>query len=212
MATTTAFIIVGDPHPNHGGIIPEHMLQLYENSRPAWVLAHLREAGGSQRSTPLAPQPVWIPTVDGMLEDGLLMLVLHIFQPADLVSLADRMFRCDWRRGAELYDEIDKRDLQDLRLGSRHFPLPGKIVITALMHSHILQQVSRVAEYPWEAEVCTWQYARIRPWASVGGKLPDGTAIHFPKGRPFTSWRRRRRQAPQEHRVQGALQDDPPRP
>ena len=35
MATLTPQILVGIPHPNHGGINPSHFLFLSENNRPA---------------------------------------------------------------------------------------------------------------------------------------------------------------------------------
>jgi len=180
----TAFIIVGSSHIYHGGIYPERMLRLHENSRPGWVLPALPSVQALDEPAPA--QTVWIPTVDGMLEDGLLMLVLCIFQPPDLIEKANRMFRCDWKERAELHENIDQTDLVELRELSRQFPLPGKIVVTVLMESHLLRQISRIKDYPWEAEVCTWQYARIRPWGTVEGKLADGTTIRYADGNPFT--------------------------
>lgn len=38
MAAYTAQALVGQAHPNHGGITPTHRLYLSENSRPAWIL------------------------------------------------------------------------------------------------------------------------------------------------------------------------------
>ncbi len=41
MGTHTAQILIGDSHPNHGGIIPSYALFLSENSRAVWILAEL---------------------------------------------------------------------------------------------------------------------------------------------------------------------------
>ena len=38
MATMTAQILVGNPHPYHGGINPTHKIYLSESSRPALIL------------------------------------------------------------------------------------------------------------------------------------------------------------------------------
>lgn len=38
MGTITTIIHVGSGHPNDGGIIPEYVMYLSENSRPVWIL------------------------------------------------------------------------------------------------------------------------------------------------------------------------------
>jgi len=74
MATMTAQILVGRPHTNHDGINPTHYLFLSENSRPAWVLVSQNIFPKEQRDH---SRITWIPTVENMLEDALLMIALH---------------------------------------------------------------------------------------------------------------------------------------
>ena len=47
MASVTAFIIIGDPHPNDNGISPEWLIELWEGSRATLKLKSLT---GSKRS------------------------------------------------------------------------------------------------------------------------------------------------------------------
>lgn len=38
MAATTAHILIGRAHPNDGGLVTVHRIELSEGSRPAWTL------------------------------------------------------------------------------------------------------------------------------------------------------------------------------
>ena len=98
MSTVTASILVGTAHPNHSGIGPTHQLLLTENSRPAWSLYRLHAA---------KPLAVWIPTVEDMLEDGLLMVGLLVLKAADLTAAAVA-FRGEYPDRVVLYDDIDE--------------------------------------------------------------------------------------------------------
>ncbi|MFC1895623.1 hypothetical protein ACFL0Q_03030 [Thermodesulfobacteriota bacterium] len=86
MGTLTAQILVGYPHPNHDGINPTHFLFLSENDRPAWVMVNenVSEEGGSG-----VGRITWIPTIDDMLEDAMLMIALHICKDREIMELAE---------------------------------------------------------------------------------------------------------------------------
>ena len=68
MGSFTAQIIVGQAHPNHGGIIPSYYLFLSENSKPAWLLMSENITSNKDK------QITWFPTVENMLQDALLMI------------------------------------------------------------------------------------------------------------------------------------------
>ena len=98
MATWTAQILVGNSHPNHGGITAGYQLFLSENDRPCWECfpifpPRLGEVLKNEGHT------VWIPPGPGsILECGLLMVALHCFDPMarlpvnkELVSSAKSM-------------------------------------------------------------------------------------------------------------------------
>ncbi len=84
MATFTAHILVGHSHPNHGGISPSHALFLSENSRPTWILIPLGLPGSE--STTGHNSITWVPTVEHMLEDALLMIAVHVLQERSIVE------------------------------------------------------------------------------------------------------------------------------
>ncbi len=109
MATLTAQIIVGRAHPNHGGINPTHYLFFSENDRPAWVLVPENVFG----KRPLEMEKtVWIPTVEHTLEDGLLMIALHILKDREIVNLTEEYFENKGIDRAKLYEDIDKAQLE----------------------------------------------------------------------------------------------------
>jgi hypothetical protein len=76
MAALTAQILAGSPHPRHDGINPAHYLFFSENDRPAWVLVNQNifpeKQSGHSKIT-------WIPTIENMFEDALLMIAIHVF-------------------------------------------------------------------------------------------------------------------------------------
>jgi hypothetical protein len=84
-------MLIGSSHPNHGGIVPTHELHLSENSRPAWLLSPL----GGHRADAIA----WIPTVEDILEDGLLMAGLLAVGDARLREQALRVPKAVFRAG-----------------------------------------------------------------------------------------------------------------
>ncbi|BCS82425.1 hypothetical protein [Anaerocellum diazotrophicum] len=43
MGTVTCSVLVGISHQNYSGIIPEYILNLWENDRPAWVLRKISQ-------------------------------------------------------------------------------------------------------------------------------------------------------------------------
>lgn len=137
MGTYTAFVFFGKEHEFHGGIIPSHMLMLSENDRPAWLLfklpLHLQEG-----FKPLTP--IIIPTLEHMLEDGLLLLGLLALRDGKLCAEAARVFGEGWERLShiELYN-YNLSDVERLRLLNKEAleSSRGKLVIAALAGSSI---------------------------------------------------------------------------
>ena len=95
MASFTAQILIGNGGGyDNEGIIPDSTLFLSENSRPAWVLKYRGR------------KITWIPTLDNMLEDGLLMLAIFVLKDPELVELAQEYFHNKEVNKAALYDDI----------------------------------------------------------------------------------------------------------
>jgi|SRR5450759_6314 len=172
MATFTAQMLIGTPHPNHGGIEPTHFLFLSENSRPAWILLPENVFGlgvGSQKKI------TWIPTVEHMLEDALLMIAIHVIQDETICGLAQKYIKSKDPLWVELYKDIDEQKLVDLHLKCREIPNRYKAVISVLKGSSISNQLSIIEDYHMDVEVCVPTYSRLySQWKGesvVTGKL-----------------------------------------
>ena len=151
MGTMTAQILVGESHPYQGGIIPSHMLFLSENSRPAWTLKPLlfdQDRANDKKEI------VWIPTVDHMLEDALLMIALHIQQDHELIQLAKSLYRNALHARVELYESFDVSQRMQLYEKCRMLSEYPKIIISVFNESTIKDQLQVLNGYQMESEVC----------------------------------------------------------
>ena len=162
MATWTAQILVGNSHPNHGGITAGYQLFLSENDRPCWECFPV-----------FPPRPgevlkneghtVWIPPGPGsILECGLLMVALHCFDPMarqpvnkELVSSAKSMSKnimdkfvdmsiLTDKQFKELYDMAKKIELND----------SDKLIVTVLAGSSITGRLEELKKHKYDFEVC----------------------------------------------------------
>ena len=162
MATWTAQILVGNSHPNHGGITAGYQLFLSENDRPCWECFPV-----------FPPRPgevlkneghtVWIPPGPGsILECGLLMVALHCFDPMarlpvnkELVSSAKSMSKkimdkfvdmsiLTDRQFKELYDMAKKIKIND----------SDKLIVTVLAGSSITGRLEELKKHKYDFEVC----------------------------------------------------------
>ena len=162
MATWTAQILVGNSHPNHGGITAGYQLFLSENDRPCWECfpifpPRLGEVLKNEGHT------VWIPPGPGsILECGLLMVALHCFDPMarlpvnkELVSSAKSMSKkimdkfvdmsiLTDKQFKELYDMAKKIELND----------SDKLIVTVLAGSSITGRLEELKKHKYDFEVC----------------------------------------------------------
>ena len=161
MATWTAQILVGNSHPNHGGITAGYQLFLSENDRPCWECfpifpPRLGEVLKNEGHT------VWIPPGPGsILECGLLMVALHCFDPMarlpvnkELVSSAKSMSKkimdkfvdmsiLTDKQFKELYDMAKKIKIND----------STKLIVTVLAGSSITGQLKELKKHKYNVEV-----------------------------------------------------------
>lgn len=175
MATFTAHILVGHAHPNHGGITPTHQLYLSENSRPAWLLTGSGVRNGAS-ATP-TEMITWIPTLENMLEDALLMIALHIVRDSAVTELAGRAFKSTIPDVVTLYKDIDRQDLDRLYERSRVADFNRKLVLTVLEPSTLIGRLGVLEKYRMDVEVCAPRYSRsYSRWQEemvVRGSLDD---------------------------------------
>jgi hypothetical protein len=159
MATVTASILVGVTHQNHGGILPAHHLLLAENDRPAWRLFAMRSAESAT---------VWVPTVEDMLEDGLLMVGLLAHQDRELMAAAATAFRHAYTGQVAMYDDIEESERRRLYALCRTIGRGTKLVVTVLEDSSLAGQLAVLRHYPFDVEVCPSAYRReYAPWTKT---------------------------------------------
>lgn len=156
MATVTAQLLIGSSHPNHGGIIPSHVIVLTENSRPALTLYSFE----SHRAI-----CTWIPTLENMLEDALLMSSVRASQHKPILRIAPEVLTKGKR--VELYQDLTSEQLFQLYQSNKSFVHHYKIVLTVLEGSHLMPQLDVMRHYNMDLDVCTSIYSK---WYSTWTK------------------------------------------
>jgi len=155
MSTVTAQILIGHPHLYHGGIGPTHYLFLLENSRPVWILVN----ENISRFTRLR-KIRWIPTIEHMLEDALLMIGVHLIKNKELMDMA-MSFNPDYKKPMiELYSTFSDEQLNKLYKKCREIKNFPKIVVVALNESAIKSQLDILEKYKMDVDVCVPIYSR----------------------------------------------------
>jgi hypothetical protein len=151
MATLSAQILVGSPHPYHAGINPTHYMFLSENDRPAWILVDQNifqeEQGSFSKIT-------WIPTVENMLEDAILMVAIHVLKDREILRIAKNVnIRTDakWVEFSSNLDDPQRNRLYKKCRVISDFP---KLIISVFKGSTIENQLSVLDHYKMDVEVC----------------------------------------------------------
>ena len=157
----TAQILVGRAHQNHGGINPSHYLFLSENSRPAWILVPQNIFTEENKFKKIT----WIPTLEYMLEDALLMIGLYVLEDEKLCDLAEKYFKDFKAKRVALYDDIREEDRKHLYQECRKLDYDFKIVITTFDSKRF--NFKFLEEYSMDLSICTPDYRR---WYSVWDK------------------------------------------
>jgi len=166
MAAITALANIGYPHPNDGGLRTECIIQLSEGDRPAWVLDPAYIWGTTVPRPPR--QVVWIPTLDTMAEDLMLMIGVHVLPDQELIQgMQDAGLDPTGRRlelGNVLHDA--RQQLYD---HCRQIESPWKVALTVFDGSYLQKRLSALANYAFQLEVCTSVFSRsVDRWN--GGK------------------------------------------
>jgi hypothetical protein len=75
MSTMTAQLLIGNAHPNDGGINPEFYMYLSENGVARWTIIkeNIFSESINNEDDRVAQ---WIPTIEHMLEDALIMTIV----------------------------------------------------------------------------------------------------------------------------------------
>ncbi len=158
MATLTAQILVGGPHPNHDGINPTHYLFLSENHRPAWILVDQNIFQGKQLGH---SKITWIPTVENMLEDALLMIAIHVRKNREIIEHAKDFCSEIQTDRLELYSVLEESQLKQLYQECRAITDFPKLIVSVFRRSTIEKQLPLLEEYKMDVEICRVNYSRL---------------------------------------------------
>jgi len=143
MKEVTASIIV---HSIEGGDLPPHVLLLRETMRPRWFLCpfDLYQQGYAGKRI------VWMPTTEHMLEDGLLMVTLHLLKDEKVVKMAKEYFKKDPAADIQMYDDIDPEGLNEMRVFSSRSKKRCSMLVSVLAGSYLLERphLSVLKKYP----------------------------------------------------------------
>ncbi len=158
MGTFTAHALVGTPHQHHGGIVPSHRLYLSENDRLAWIL--VPESAGDGPASRLGHAVTWVPSLENMLEDALLMIALHVVHDRAVHNAAGPLLARSHETPLVLYDVIEPEQLLSLYELCRNSRSSYKLVLTVLTGSTIRSQLGVLERYSMDVEVCLPVYSR----------------------------------------------------
>ncbi len=172
MGSYTAQILIGEPHPNHDGIIPSHVLFLSENSRPALILERL-PAENNKKSE--KGGVVWIPTLENMLDDAILMIAVHVLKNPEIIELATSFSKNLAGGGCEMYSDLTEEQRSRIYKACRKLKEFPKLVISVFFGSSLSAKLAALEKYQMDVEVCTLTFSRLfSHWSgksTVTGKL-----------------------------------------
>lgn len=151
MGTITAQILVGAAHPYHGGIQPTHSLYLSENDRPSWSLIRQNMLMGVDIAD--SEKILWIPTLERMLEDAVLLIAVHVVRDKRITALAKKYFKGDSLTRVSMYDDFQPDHRGELYSACQ--ALAGfKVVVTAFSGSSLFKHLQALKGYGIEYEMC----------------------------------------------------------
>jgi hypothetical protein len=166
MATLTAHFLIGENDPHHLGVIPRAQLSLFENDRPVFVLSSLMTDDKAKSFS-------WVPTLEHMLDDAILMIAVHFLRAFSLKDIAKKNYRSREEKPFEVYEDMDPRTHEDLIVATRRLPSFPKLVITVLEGSSLREHVASIKKYSMDVELCFAGYKRNLSEWTQGTHIED---------------------------------------
>ena len=159
MATMTAQILVGQKHSYDGGIINmSHVLYLSENDRPAWILTPMDLFNDHKQA--VGKRVTWIPTLENMLEDALVMIGMYVLKDEKLLDMANKYFQDATKDYMELYQDIEHEHCEELYKHIRTIESAHKIIVSVFRGSSIVNQLAILEDFKNDIEVCNSIYGK----------------------------------------------------
>ena len=158
MSTMTAQILIGKAHPYDGGINPNFTMFLSENSVACWTLIKLNFRETVQPTNPIVVK--WIPTIEFMLEDAVMMIGLYVLKDVELIHLAKEHIRTYPGDKIDLYSDASEEGLKEMRARAKQLTNHYKMTLSIFFDSTINRQYKSLKDYKMDIEVCLPAYAR----------------------------------------------------
>ena len=153
MATLTTHFLIGENDPHHWGVIPRAQLSLFENDKPLFQLSPLMTDDKAKSFR-------WVPTLESMLDDAMLMIAVHFLRVFSLKDIAKKDYKTTKGKPFEIYEDMDPKTHKDLIVATRRLPDFPKLVITVLEGSSIRDHVATIKKYSMDVELCFAGYKR----------------------------------------------------
>jgi hypothetical protein len=154
MPTMTAHILIGNSHTYHGGIIPFHRIYLSENSRPALIL--IDEKINWEKPKEAFSKVTWIPTIENMLEDILLMVSIFALKDNDVLQQISKFIKKDLEY-LEMYDDFKENQRQILySLNKKRINGYNdlKVIFSIFNDSALKSEIKKLKNYKFDYELC----------------------------------------------------------
>ena len=158
MATCTAQILIGREDPNHGGLLPSSVQQMFltENDIPKWSLY------GTPNVKTIA---TWVPEKpETILEDAFLAVAYYVVREEWVVSLVGKHVPHNKLASVSLAEVFSSDALEEMRAVCRKSNFESdhrtKLIIVAFDGSTVVRQLPVVAKYGFDCEVIAPKFYR----------------------------------------------------
>jgi len=151
----TAFFLIGYRNRlsgEQGGIFPTHWLFLTENNRPALVLVPagiFDDSGGNKKDEKI----VWIPSLENIIEDALLMIAIYDLQDEQVSTMARKHIRFIEDKRVEVCQDISVENREKLYHACRLINDWRDIILAIQKGSLLLKHLNKLEDYRVEFEL-----------------------------------------------------------
>lgn len=178
MANITAQILVKDPKGFSGHFDAFSKVQLSEGGRPLWVSRRPIHPDMNMRRFS------WIPTVENMLDDALVMLALHILEDEQLTATVQDFMQGRRYKSLLLYEDLTDQQRKILYEQCKAISFAEEVMVVVFHDSSVQSCLSTLQDYQMDFQVLTPSYRRSRRvWGggiSIKGRLdalPYGESV-----------------------------------
>jgi len=151
MRSYAAYALIGKRDEAGKGVIPSHLMFYSQQGTPSWTLVQVRKAGAE--SSP-RKDICWTTTEEHALEDGLLLLGMHVYRAPELLDLPGERLASPDVDTVDPAGQFGEQLLAKLRERCRRVSGPEKCILTVYVESPLVNQWRMVDDYAMDVELC----------------------------------------------------------